>query len=135
MNTSNYKYSRKTVGIACGLLFIAYMYGYHKLISYGQRPQVISTHQSTLQGKYASNIDSRHRTYKTIKSIKVIPSTETYEVSEWVTSGDWSHDNYPLTVTIPTQMVIMDVDYVEDHWDDYINDPEDELQYPPDIFQ
>ena len=29
----------------------------------------------------------------------------------------------------------MDIDYVEDHWDDFISDPEDEVLYPPDIFQ
>lgn len=132
MNINNIKYSRKTVGITCGLLFIAYMYGYMKLISNEQKPKVITTH---IKSNHTSNIDSGQRIPKTIKSIKVIPSTETYEISQWVTSGDWSHDNYPLTVTIPKQELIMDIDYIEDHWDDYLDDPEDEITFPPDLFQ
>ena len=135
MNTSNKEYSRKTVGIACGLLFFAYMGCYHCLINSGNKqPQYVKRPNIELP-KYTSNINSGQRTHKTIKSIKVIPTTETYEVSQWVTSGDWSQDNYPLTVTIPSQKVIMDLDYVEDHWDDYLDDPEDELRFPPDIFQ
>jgi hypothetical protein len=31
--------------------------------------------------------------------------------------------------------VLRDIDYVEDHWDDYLDDPEDEIRFPPDIFQ
>lgn len=130
MSINNFKHSRKTVGIACGLLFIAYIYGYHKLISSYDRDHHIITNYN-----HTSNIDSGQRTYKNIKNIKVIPYTETYEVSEWVTSGDWDHDNNQLTVTIPNEVIIMDIDYVEDNWDYYLDDPEDELQYPPDIFQ
>ena len=132
MNTSNKGYSRKTVGIACGLLFFAYITGYHYLLSKGnEKPTYIKRELP----KYTSNINSGQCTQKVIKSIKIVPTTETYEVSQWITSGDWSHDNYPLTITIPSQKVVMDIDYVEDHWDDFISDPEDEILYPPDIFQ
>ena len=54
---------------------------------------------------------------------------------QWITSGDWSQDDYPLTITIHSQKVVIDIDYVEDHWDDFISDPEDEILYPADIFQ
>lgn len=87
------------------------------------------------QAHYTSNINIGQSARKTIRTIIVIPTTQTYDVSQWITSGDWSQDDYPLTITIPTQTVVMDLDYVEDHWDDFINDPEDEIQFPPDIFQ
>jgi len=135
MNTNNKEYSRKTVGIACGLLFFAYMGGYHYLISEGSKNPIYSKRPNIELPQYTSNINSGQCARKTIKSFRVIPTTETYEVSQWVTSGDWSHDNYPLTITIPSQKVIMDIDYVEDYWDDFISDPEDEILYPPDIFQ
>jgi len=135
MNTNNKVYSRKTVGIACGLLFFAYIGCYHCLINEGSKKPIYAKRPETKSINYTSNINSGQRTRKTIKSIKVIPSTETYEISQWVTSGDWSQDDYPLTVTIPSQKVIMDIDYVEDHFDDYLSDPEDELLYQPDIFQ
>ena len=136
MNTSNSNYSRKTVGIACGLFLFAYGSCYHYLITdytkpYAKRPNIEIPQSSP----HTSNILSGQRARKIIKSIKVVPTTETYEVSQWITSGDWSHDNYPLTITIPSQKVVMDIDYVEDHWDDFISDPEDEILYPPDIFQ
>ena len=136
MSTSNSNYSRKTVGIACGLFLFAYGSCYHYLITdhtkpYAKRPNIEIPQSSP----HTSNINSGPRARKIIKSIKVIPTTETYEVSQWITSGDWSHDNYPLTITIPSQKVVMDIDYVEDHWDDFISDPEDEILYPPDIFQ
>ena len=115
MNTSNSNYSRKTVGIACGLFLFAYGSCYHYLITdytkpYAKRPNIEIPQSSP----HTSNIN---------------------KVSQWITSGDWSHDNYPLTITIPSQKVVMDIDYVEDHWDDFISDPEDEILYPPDIFQ
>ena len=135
MNTSNKEYSRKTVGIACGLLLFTYIGCYHYLINKGNQKPIYVKRPNIELPNYTSNINSGQRIHKTIKSIKVIPTTETYEVSQWITSGDWSHDNYPLTITIPSQRVIMDIDYVEDHWDDFISDPEDEILYPPDIFQ
>ena len=133
MNTSNKEYSRKTVGITCGLLLFAYIGCYHCLYNY--KPKPIKRNKPKTEFYHTSNINSGQRTRKIIKSIRVIPTTKTYEVSQWVTSGDWSHDNDPITVTIPSQEVIMDLDYVEDHWDDFINDPEDEINYPPEIFQ
>lgn len=140
MNTSNKGYSRKTVGIACGLFLFAYGSCYHYLITDHTKPYVkrpnIEIPQLSPHTTHTSNINnSGQRARKIIKSIKVVPTTETYEVSQWITSGDWSHDNYPLTITIPSQKVVMDIDYVEDHLDDFISDPEDEILYPPDIFQ
>lgn len=135
MNTNNKEYSRKTVGIACGLLFFAYMGCYHYLLSKGDKKPIYVKRPNIELPKNTSNTNNGQRARKVIKSIRVIPTTETYEVSQWVTSGDWSRDDYPLTVTIPSQKVIMDIDYVEDHWDDFISDPEDEILYPPEIFQ
>ena len=137
MNTSNKGYSRKTVGIACGLFLFAYGSCYHYLITDHTKPYVKRPNIEIPQSSpHTSNINnSGQRARKIIKSIKVVPTTETYEVSQWITSGDWSHDNYPLTITIPSQKVVMDIDYVEDHLDDFISDPEDEILYPPDIFQ
>jgi len=135
MNTNNKEYSRKTVGIACGLLFFAYMGCYHYISSIGDKKPIYNKRPNIELPKHTSNINSGQSVRKVIKSIRIIPTTETYEVSQWVTSGDWSHDDYPLTVTIPSQRVIMDIDYVEDHWDDFISDPEDEILYPPEIFQ
>ena len=137
MNTNNNEYSRKTVGIACGLLFFAYIGCYHYLVNEGNKKPIYEKRPDIELSKpnNTCNINSGQRTYKTIKSINIKPSIETYEVSQWVTSGDWSYDNYPLTVTIPSQTVVMDIDYVEDHWDDYLDDPEDELRFPTDIFQ
>lgn len=136
MNTSNSNYSRKTVGIACGLFLFAYGSCYHYLITDHTKPYVKRPNIEIPQSSpHTSNINSGQCARKIIKSIKVVPTTETYEVSQWITSGDWSHDNYPLTITIPSQKVVMDIDYVEDHWDDFISDPEDEILYPPDIFQ
>lgn len=137
MNISNSNYSRKTVGIACGLFLFAYgsCYYYYLITDhtkpYAKRPNIEIPQLSP----HTSNINSGPCARKIIKSIKVVPTTETYEVSQWITSGDWSHDNYPLTITIPSQKVVMDIDYVEDNWDDFISDPEDEILYPPDIFQ
>ena len=135
MNTNNKEYSRKTVGIACGLLFFAYIGAYHYLISEGNKKPIYSKRPNIELPQHTSNINSGQRARKTLKSIRFIPTTETYEVSQWVTSGDWSHDNYSLTVAIPSQKVIMDIDYVEDHWDDFLSDPEYEIQFPPNIFQ
>lgn len=136
MNISNSNYSRKTVGIACGLFLFAYGSCYHYLITDHTKPYAKRPNIEILQSSpHTSNINSGPRARKNLKSIKVVPTTETYEVSQWITSGDWSHDNYPLTITIPSQKVVMDIDYVEDHWDDFISDPEDEILYPPDIFQ
>ena len=132
MSTNNKEYSRKTVGIACGLLFFAYIGCYHLLLQEGnKKPEYVKRPKI----EYTRNINSGPRAPKTIKHIRTIPTTETYEVSRWIISGDWSQDDYPLTVTIPSQRVIMDIDYVEDHWDDYLDDPEDELRFPPDIFE
>lgn len=127
------EHSDKTVGIACGLIFFLYMGCCHYLLKENKKPQ-IERPKSEIS-HYTSNIDSGQSARRCIKKIKIIPTTETYEVSQWVTSGDWSHDNYPLTVNIPSQRVVMDIDYVEDHWDDYLSDPEDEIQYPPELFQ
>lgn len=135
MSTNNTNSSRKTVGIACGLFFFAYIGCYNYLITEGCKKPTYAKRPNIEVPKYTSNINSGQCTRKIIKSIKVVPTTETYEVSQWITSGDWSHDNYPLTITIPSQKVVMDIDYVEDHWDDFISDPGDELLYPPDIFQ
>ena len=136
MSTSSNNSSSKSVCIACGLIFSAYMGCYHYLISEGsKKPIYVKRPTTEITTNHTSNIDSGQRTRKIIKSIRVIPTTETYEVSQWITSGDWSHDDHPLTVTIPSQKVVMDIDYVEDHWDDYISDPEDEILYPPEIFQ
>lgn len=130
MNTNNKIRSRETIAIAFGLLFVSC---YITSILDKDIKQPYSKRPNNIE--YTSNIASRQCVHKTAKSIKVIPTSETYEVSQWITSGDWSHDDYPLTVTIPSQKVLMDVDYVEDHWDDYLDDPEDEIRFPPDIFQ
>lgn len=147
MNTSNNNFSRKTVIIACGIFLLLYGGCYHflikpppnKIVRYVPdttvtiKPELKFTHY---KGNKTSNTNnSGQRIRKRIKSIKVIPTTETYEVSQWVTAGDWSHDRDELTVTIPSQRIIMDIDYVEDHWDNFTDDPEDEILYPPDIFQ
>lgn len=145
MSTNKHDNSGKIVWITCGLFFFAYGCGYYHLINNGNKPKAdYSRHDDTEviskftynDSNHSSNtVNSGQRTRKIIKSIKVVPTTQTYEVSRWVTSGDWSQDNYPLTVTIPSQRVVMDIDYVEDHWDDFLSDPEDEIAYPPDIFQ
>lgn len=139
MNTSNKESSRKTVGVACGLLFFAYMGCYHYLITKGTKKPIYAK-RPNIEYKVSSNhtsndINSGQRAHRSIKSIRVLPTTETYEVSQWVTSGDWSYDDYPLTVTIPSQNITLDIDYVEDNWDEYLDDPEDEILYSPDIFQ
>lgn len=130
MNTSNKEYSRKTVGITCGLLLFAYTGCSYYIINHRpfEQPKYVYHH--------TSNIISGPRVHsKKIKSIRVLPEYNTYEISQWITSGDWSHDNYPLMVTIPSKTVTMDLDYVEDYWDDFISDPGDEILYSPDIFQ
>ena len=136
MNTSSNKNSDGCLGLFLGSLLCFGIIAQIDSMPWNTKRNHIPYKSSKSElVNYTSNIDSGQRTHKTIKSIKVIPITETYEVSEWVTSGDWSHDNYPLTITIPSQRVIMDIDYVEDNWDDFISDPEDEILYPPDIFQ
>lgn len=136
MNTANKNNSRYTVGIACGIFFFTYAGCYHHLLNSDINQHKYKEEKPHVEiSKDTSNIYSGQRTLKTIKRLRVIPTTETYEVSRWVTSGDWSHDRDELSITIPSQRVIMDIDYVEDHWDDYISDPEDEILYPPEIFQ
>lgn len=137
MSTKLNNNSSKSVWFACGLLFFIYAGCCHYVLTYDDnKPKYIRKPTTEItKPKYTSNIDSGQRTRKVIKRIRIIPTTETYEVSRWITSGDWSHDDDPLTVTIPSHKVVMDIDYVEDHWDDYLADPEDEIQYPPEIFQ
>ena len=130
MSTSNTSKSEGCLGFFLGSLICFGIIAQFDSMPWNIQPKPIGhTKEDT------SNIDSGQRARKIIKTIMVIPTTQTYEVSRWVTSGDWSQDNYPLTITIPNQTVIMDLDYVEDHWDDFISDPEDEIQFPPDLFQ
>lgn len=140
--STNYKSSsRNTANAAlgiCSIFFIAYAFSCDKLLNHNPQPEYTKSSYYNELSNNSSNINISGQCVhkpKKIKSIKVIPTTETYEVSQWVTSGDWSHDYDNLTVTIPSQRVIMDLDYVEDNWDNYQDDPEDEIQYPPDLFQ
>ena len=136
MKQNNENNTRTYSIIACGIFFIAYAGCYHSLINSGYKKAIYKPKPKTEYiSNYTSNNISGQRARKTIKSIKIIPSTETYEVSRWIESGDWSHDDDPLTVTIPSQKIVVDIDYVENNWDDFLADPEDELQYPPDLFQ
>lgn len=138
----NKESSRKTVAIACGLLFIAYIAFYNHLLNVSEENKQAKIAESAWYASKANkvphtsnNINSGQRTRKVIKSIRVIPTVETYEVSRWVTSGDWSHDRDGYVIDIPSEKVVMDIDYVEDNWDDFISDPEDEISYPPELFQ
>lgn len=135
MNTSNNKTTDGCLGLFLGSLLCFGIIVQIDSMPWNVKSRHIPYEPPKTESHYTSNINSGPRARKIIKSIKVVPTTETYEVSQWVTSGDWSHDNYPLTITIPSQKVVMDIDYVEDHWDDFISDPEDEILYPPDIFQ
>ena len=135
MSTSNTKHSDGCLGLFLGSLLCFGIIAQIDSMPWNVQSKHVPYEPPKTESHYTSNIDSGQRARKIIKSIKVIPTTETYEVSQWITSGDWSHDDYPLTITIPSQKVVMDLDYVEDHWDDFISDPEDEILYPPEIFQ
>lgn len=135
MSTSNNKTADGCLGLFLGSLLCFGIIAQIDSMPWNVRSNHIPYEPPKTESYYTSNINSGQRAHKIIKSIKVIPTTETYEVSQWITSGDWSQDDYPLTITIPSQKVVMDIDYVEDHWDDFISDPEDEILYPPDIFQ
>ena len=140
MNTSSNNNSSKTVGIACGLFFFAYLICYNHILNVSEenRQSIIAESHKQIEQPihHHSNItNSGQRTRRRIKSIRVIPTVETYEVSRWITSGDWSHDNEEWLVDIPSEKVVMDVDYVEDNWDNFVDDPEDEILYPPELFQ
>ena len=135
MSTSNTSKSDGCLGLFLGSLLCFGIIAQIDYMPWNIQSKHVPYEPPKEEAKYTSNIDSGQCARKIIKTIRVIPTTQTYEVSKWVTSGDWSQDNYPLTITIPNQTVIMDIDYVEDHWDDFISDPEDEIQFPPDIFQ
>ena len=135
MSTSNNKTADGCLGLFLGSLLCFGIIAQIDSMPWNVQSKHVPYEPPKTESNYTSNIDSGQRARKIIKSIKVIPTTETYEVSQWITSGDWSQDDYPLTITIPSQKVVMDLDYVEDHWDDFISDPEDEILYPPEIFQ
>ena len=135
MSTSNNKTADGCLGLFLGSLLCFGIIAQIDSMPWNVQSKHVPYEPPKTESHSTSNIDSGQRARKIIKSIKVIPTTETYEVSQWITSGDWSQDDYPLTITIPSQKVVMDLDYVEDHWDDFISDPEDEILYPPEIFQ
>lgn len=135
MSTSNNKTADGCLGLFLGSLLCFGIIAQIDSMPWNVQSKHVPYEPPKTESNYTSNINNGQRARKIIKSIKVIPTTETYEVSQWITSGDWSQDDYPLTITIPSQKVVMDLDYVEDHWDDFISDPEDEILYPPEIFQ
>lgn len=138
MNTNNYRKADGCLGLFLGSLLCFNILAQLDIMPWNSKPRGPTyTPPKEHVDHHTSNINSGQRALKSLRVPIVETEYQTIEVSQWVTSGDWSQDNYPLTITIPIQKITNDneIDYVEDHWDDYLDDPEDELRFHPDIFQ
>ena len=97
MNISNNKTTDGCLGLFLGSLLCFGIIAQIDSMPWNVKSRHISYEPPKTESHYTSNITSGQRARKIIKSIKVVPTTEIYEVSQWITSGDWSQDDYPLT--------------------------------------